>query len=98
MGKMEVKDVLMGFGWVLEAPKDLAVKIVEIFNDVIGDLEHDGVIEEATVDCLEELHDGSSFGEVGAREFEQTLAWFNAAGDLLELYCSCCGNPGGNFG
>ena len=92
MGKMEVKDVLVGFGLVLEATKDLAAKIVEVFNDVIGDLEHDGVIEEATVDCLEELHDGSSFGEirenlveVDAREVEHTLAWFNAAGDLLGL-------------
>ena len=89
---MEVKDVLAGFGLVLEAAKDLAVKIVEVFNDVIGDLEHDGVIEEATVDCLVELHDGSSFGEirenlveVDAREVEHTLAWFNAAGDLLGL-------------
>ena len=88
MGKMEVKDVLVGFGLVLEAAKDIAVKIVEVSNDVIGNLEHDGGIEEAIVDCLEELHDGSSFGEVGARKVEQILAWFNAAGDLLELYCS----------
>ena len=88
MGKMEVKDVLVGFGLILEAAKDIAVKIVEVSNNVIGNLEHDGGIEEAIVDCLEELHDGSSFGEVGAREVEQTLAWFNAAGDLLELYCS----------
>ena len=88
MGKMEVKDVLVGFGLVLEAAKDIAVKIVEVSNNVIGNLEHDGGIEEAIVDCLEELHDGSSFGEVGVREVEQILAWFNAAGDLLELYCS----------
>ena len=53
MGKMEVKDVLVGFGLVLEATKDLAAKIVEVFNDVIVDLEHDGGIEDAIVDCLQ---------------------------------------------
>ena len=56
MGKMEVKAVLVGL--VLEAAKDLAVKIVEVFNEL------DGGIEEAIVDCLEELHDGSSFDEI----------------------------------
>ena len=61
MGKMEVKDVLVGFGLVLEAAKDLAVKIVEVFNDVIGDLEAFSVFRAC-------IRSDSSYPRLGARK------------------------------